>query len=353
MIEKYLEDLEKRIDPSVEDALHGEWEDFWEGRFNEDIFATERRDVAPAGIEWPDIPINDALDDYEKMAIREFKSCSDVISSRGNSALPNVRCNYGTGIMSSLFGCELFIMERQHNTLPTTLPLTGGADAIRALLDKGVPELDKALGGKVFGMGEYFAKLMRDYPKISKYVYLYHPDTQGPLDICELVWGSELFVDLFDNAQLVHDFLGLITETYIAFMKKWAEIVPFSGDYSVHWSAMHKGNIMLRDDSAMNLSPAMFSEFVMPYDSKLLETFGGGCIHFCGRGEHYIEQMCTMPGLFAIQMSQPHLNDMEKIFRNTVDKGIKILIFPPEYAGEYFRDGRSFHKNLHSRGWIS
>lgn len=353
MIEKYLNDLEKRISPAVEERLIGEWKDFWEGRFNGNIFAPERGEAIPSAIKWPDIPINDALDDYEKMALREFKGCSDVISDAKNSALPNVRSNYGTGIMSSLFGCELFIMDKEHNTLPTTIPLKGGADAIRLLLDKGVPDLDNGLGSKVFEMGEYFVKLMRDYPKISKYVTLYHPDTQGPLDICELVWGSELFIDLFDNPQLVHDFLNLITETYIAFMNRWSEIVPFPKDYSVHWSAMHKGNIVIRDDSAMNLSPEMFGEFVMPYDSKLLERFGGGFIHFCGRGDHYIEQMCNMPGLYAVQLSQSHLNDMEKILRNTVDKGIKMLIFSREHAEQYLKDGRDLHKNLHARGWIS
>lgn len=350
MIEKYLEDLEKRIDPVVEDGLREEWKDFWEGRFKGDIFAPRREKGAPSQIEWPDIPINDALDDYETMALREFKSCSDAISNTDNSAVPCVRCNYGTGIMSSLFGCELFIMEKQHNTLPTTIPLNGGADAIRALLDKGIPDLNNALGGKVFEMGEFFVKLMKDYPKISKYVNLYHPDTQGPLDICELVWGSELFIDLFDNAQLVHDFLDLITETYIAFMDKWIKIAPFPKNYSVHRSLMLRGNIMIRDDSAMNLSPEMFAEFVKPYDSKLLETFGGGCIHFCGRGDHYIEEMCRIPGLFAINMSQPELNDMGKIFRNTVDKGIKIIGFSRESAETYLSEGRDFHKNLHSRG---
>ena len=348
MIEKYLEDLEKRIKPDVEDALLGEWKDFCDGRFKGDIFKPKRKEASPSAIKWPEIPINDALEDYEKMALRELKLfCSDAISNTGNSALMNVRCNYGTGIMSSLFGCELFLMEREQDTLPTTIPLRGGGDSIRALLDGGMPDINTALGGKVFEMGEYFKKLLRDYPGISKYVSLYHPDLQGPLDICELVWGSELFVEFFDNARLVHEFLELITETYIAFMKKWTGIAAFDSDYSVHWSTMLKGNIMLRDDSAMNLSPVMFEEFVMPYDSRLLERFGGGCIHFCGRGDHYIDKMSAIPDLFAINMSQPHLNDMEKIFQNTVDKGIKIISFPAGSARKYLSGGRSFCSNLH------
>ena len=48
-------------------------------------------------------------------------------------------------------------------------------------------------------------------------------------------------------------------------------------------------------------------------------------MHFCGKGDHYIEALSETPGLYAINMSQPDMNDMEIIYRNTVDKGIKIL----------------------------
>jgi hypothetical protein len=50
-------------------------------------------------------------------------------------------------------------------------------------------------------------------------------------------------------------------------------------------------------------------------------------MHFCGRGDHYIEAICEMKGITAVAMSQPHLNDMEVIYRNTVDKGIKLVGF--------------------------
>ncbi|MFH1730370.1 MAG: hypothetical protein ABIF82_01815, partial [Planctomycetota bacterium] len=76
---------------------------------------------------------------------------------------------------------------------------------------------------------------------------------------------------------------------------------------------------------AMNFSPAMFDEFIRPYDQRLLDEFGGGAIHFCGRGDHYIESMCRMRGMHAIAMSQPGYNDMEAIYRSTVDRGIKLI----------------------------
>jgi hypothetical protein len=77
----------------------------------------------------------------------------------------------------------------------------------------------------------------------------------------------------------------------------------------------------------MNISPEIYREFSAPYDQKLLDYYDGGIVHFCGRGDHYIDIMSELDGLYGINMSQPECNDMEKIYKNTVDKGIKILGF--------------------------
>ena len=70
----------------------------------------------------------------------------------------------------------------------------------------------------------------------------------------------------------------------------------------------------------------------------------GGAVHFCGRGDHYIEMLCSLPGLYAVQMSQPELNDMEIIYKNTVDKGIKLLAFNKKTAeGHLSRPGGFWH----------
>ena len=43
----------------------------------------------------------------------------------------------------------------------------------------------------------------------------------------------------------------------------------------------------------------------------------------CGRGDHYIESLCEIEKLYGINLSQPHLNDMDKIFRRSKRKGKK------------------------------
>jgi hypothetical protein len=346
MIGKYLDDLENRIDAKTEDLLFTQWKCFTDGECTDSLFSPQRRQCAPPSIAWPEICINDAIEDFEMMALQQFYGCS-VALAEGNGALMAVRCNYGTGILPSLFGAELFIMDRETNTLPTTKSLVGGKEAIKALLDRGIPDVTHGLGGKVLEMGQRFVGMMQNYPKIRQYVHIYHPDTQGPMDICELLWGSSLFLALLDSPELVKALLDLITETYIRFMREWIKIVPASNGYTVHWSLLHKGHIMLRDDSAMNLSPKMFAEFIEPYDQKLLDEFSGGAIHFCGKGDHYIHRISEMQGVYAIQMTQPEYNDMETIFQYTVDQGIKLLDLPKHAVEQALSQGRNLHNNVH------
>jgi len=346
LIEKYLDDLENRIDEAVEDDLFRQWKDFIDGRIGNNIFSPKRPHKNPAKLKWPDITINEAINDYEKMALQQFGLCSNEIEE-GSGKLLAVRCNYGTSIMPSLFGAELFIMDEKLNTLPSSWPLRQGIDAIKSLLDRGIPDLTTGLGSKVFEMGIRYMEQVQHYPKIKRNVHIYHPDLQGPMDICEVLWGSSMFVHFYDSSILIKTFLELIVATYIAFLKKWQQIVPSPTDNAVHWSMLHKGQIMLRDDSAMNLSPDMFDEFIKPYDQKLLHEFNGGAIHFCGKGDHFIESASEMEGLYAIAMSQPECNDMETIFQNTVDKNMRLLGLRKETAELALQNGRNLHGHAH------
>ncbi len=343
-LKRCLDDLEARIDPQEEDALLSVWRNFSEDRFRGDIFSPRRSRLNSPQIEWPHVPINDALEDFDLMALQQFGACSAQLAEAGGAVL-NVRCNYGSSIAPLLFGVDLFVMDAELETLPTSRPLNDKA-AIRRLIAAGVPDLATGYGARVMEMGARYAEIGRLYPKIGRYVFIYHPDMQGPMDICEVVWGSTIFYAALDEPALVKDLLELAVQTYIAFMRKWEQIVPFRPEGNAHWGLYHRGKIMLRDDSAMNFSKRMFEEFIGPYDQRLLDEFGGA-IHFCGKGDHYLPAMAELRGLHAINVSQPHLNDMEKVYRHTVDKGIKLLGLTREAAEAALACGRDLRGQVH------
>jgi uroporphyrinogen-III decarboxylase len=162
-----------------------------------------------------------------------------------------------------------------------------------------------------------------------------------------VVWGSSVFYSLYDRPKLVKGLLEVVVETYIACMRAWTEVVPFREGGNAHWGLYHKGNIMLRDDSAMNLSLDMFNEFIRPYDQRLLDTFGGGAIHFCGKGDHYMPALAQMRNLYAINLSQPEYNDMEQIYSHIVDNGIKIIGLQRDAGEDALARGRDLHGQVH------
>ena len=346
--EALLDDLERRIDPETEDDYISQWSDFLFDRFTGEIFAPKRKRFSEPGVVTRHVRINEALGDYDAMLYSQMEAVYSALAPRAAEARRSynlaIRANYGTGILSSLFGAELFVMPDEADTLPTTRPLKG-EDAMRELLEKGVPDFRKGLGERVFAFAEFCSEVFKRYPKISKYVAVYQPDLQGPLDICDLLFGEQMFYSFYDDPDLLHGVLELITETYTGFLEEWNRYFPPKPDMNPHWQSLWiKGTILLRNDSAMNLPPEIYEEFSVPYDAKLLKRFGGGGMHFCGRGDHYIEALSAIPGLTGVNMSQPHLNDMEKIYRNTVDKGIKLLAFSAERAEQ--DAGRGFHHNL-------
>ena len=324
-----LEDIERRIDVETEEDYIAQWKKFLDKKFEGDIFIPERKKLSKPELEVKHININDALNSYDLMLRRELEGVSHSLNSEvANLA---IRANYGTGIMTSMFGAEIFTMPREADTLPTTRSVND-TGWIKAKLEKGLPEVNSGFALNVFEFGEFCKEVFSKYPKIEKYVKVYHPDLQGPLDICELLWGGEMFYSMFDEPEVVHGMLNLVTDTYTMVMEKWFGLYK-PEEINPHWGSLwHKGTILLRNDSAMNISKDMFEEFSKPYDNRLLNHFGGGCMHFCGRGDHYSEVFSEMPMLNSINMSQPQYNDMEKIYKNTVDKGIMILAFSKEWA---------------------
>lgn len=345
MLTPYLDDLETRIDEFEEEALFARWYALARGEFTGDLFDPPRTMPRPAGLAWPHATINQGLDNFESMVLQQLGECSAMLTSGGGRLLA-IRANYGTPILPSLFGVKIYRMEDMHDTLPASWPLPD-LDAIRAVVDAGVPDLYSSLAGQALETGERYVELFKAYPKIARHVHIYHPDTQGPMDLAEMLWGSGIFVDSYEEPELLHALLEVITQTYIAYLRAWGQIVPFRSDgVAVHWGMLHRGHIMLRDDSAMNFSPAMYEEFFVPYEQRLLDAFGGGAMHFCGRGDHYIAQATAMRGIFAINMSQPEYNDMETIYQHTVDRNVQIIGLARGEAERALASGRPLHGNV-------
>ncbi|TFH66480.1 MAG: hypothetical protein E4G90_03320 [Gemmatimonadales bacterium] len=344
----FLEDLTARMEDEVEAGIRQAWINFREGRSGlgaDEPFVPPSRAPKPPMVQWPEIHINDALGDIDLMIMHQLSMVSASLAAGSNGIL-NVRSNYGVSIMASQLGCEVYIMPRKHHNLPTPRPLPG-PDPIRRAIDAGVPDLRTGQGGDVFDCGARLAELLASHEVLDRWIFLYHPDAQGPIDNAELAWGSDMFLAFYDTPELVHDYLDLATEHYITFLKTWHAEHPSRSPYSAHWGHLFKGPIMLRDDSLMNLSPEIYDEFIFPREARCLNELGGGAIHYCGRGSHVIDRFSRIECLSAANLSQPHLNDMDAVFAATIDKGIALLDLQADAARAAAGTGRDLRGRVH------
>ena len=283
-------------------------------------------DLPPiADEDWPNFEYNETFVDREKMLLSQLGAPFLHFQAKDYHPLA-IRPNYGTVILPSVFGASYQLTE---TSLPWAHHLPD-RKAIRRLIDEGVPDLYGGLGGACFETAEYYAEKLAPYPTLSRETCIYHPDLQGPFDVAHLLWGPDIFLGLYDCPRMVHDLLDLIARTYIAWLCRWKERVGEGNDFTAHWSHMMRGGAMLRDDTPVMLSQAQYLEFVRPYDQRVLNVFGG-CIHYCGRGDQFIEPMAASANLYGIHASQPELNDITKLWRVTREHRLVLLGLPEEY----------------------
>lgn len=345
-LNRYFADLEARIDAAQEDALLASWLDFADLKLTEGFFSASRTPSEPT-VEWKHMPINDALESDEGMVYQQLYGISETLR-RGGGEVMCLRSNFGTGIIPSMFGAEIFMMPRETDTLPGSRPLAGGKEAVAKLVDAGTIDLSKGMAPRIFSVAETYLDYARRYPKVSKYVSYYNPDLQGPLSLCEAIWGSEFYVDFYTDPDAVERALDFFTQVYIEFTEKWHGLCPtFDAEHSVEWGCLHRGGTIIRNDAAMNVSGDLYDEYVRERDQKIIDRFGGG-VHFCGRGQHYVEHLAEIRGLSCINMSQPDWNDMETIYQNTVDKDIIIFGMPSYEVERAVKEGRPLRGRVHS-----
>lgn len=343
---KYFADIEARIDVQVEEQLKQEWLTFADGNLESGMFTPVRK-PNPSTIVWEDVNINAAFEDVELMIYFELKQVSDLLAT-GGGALLNMRPNYGTGIIPSMFGAEIFKLADSANTLPGTKPFAEGEEKIEEIIANPVKDYETSLYKRVMDFGHMLKDLLKNYPKMQKYVYVYAPDLQGPFSICDMLWGSDIYFEFYeDESDRFDAMMEIACDTMIEVLQNWfALFPPFDETHVIDWGLLHKGHIIIRNDAIVNISAVQYATFIKKYDQKILNTFGGA-IHFCGRCDHVIEEFASHDNFYALNMSQPELNNMDKIYQYITEKGFQIIGMPEIEYKPAVDSGRDFHGNLH------
>jgi hypothetical protein len=261
-------------------------------------------------------PYPEAFADPAKMMVNEllvgFTSIYHAVDLR-DDAPSCLRPNLGVGIVASLFGAKIRVLEEG---MPWVEPLEGGADAMRRLLDRPLHGLDAGLLPRVRDQYAYFREALAPYPACREAFRLTLPDLQGPFSTAELLWGSGIYLALFDSPELVSAALMRVAEVMALVLPRLEGEVRGGlgpGLQYQHGSGVG-GRILLRNDSAVNVSPAHYRRLILPADAWLAETLGSVGIHYCGDGSHHAAAMLSIPGLASFDLGQPEKVNLDRLY---------------------------------------
>ena len=225
-LQVYLNDLENRIDEETEAQLADDWLRFADKKIRADYFKPKRGRKAGSSLEWPKMKANDALKSYDNMIYHELYRAHEQLRDGGGELL-SFRGNYGTAILPSLFGAEVCVMPYEQDSLPCSRPLENAPEVIKKLSASGKKiDVKSGYALKPFEAAERLMELLKYFPKLSKYLYIYMPDTQGPASIMEALFGSGFYLMFYDDPGLVHRTLELTTDVFIRYARAWHQSFP-------------------------------------------------------------------------------------------------------------------------------
>ena len=213
---------------------------------------------------------------------------------------------YGTGVVPSALGCEIVFSPKQEPAVEGPI-LAAPGDVARL-----VPP-DPYRDGLM-------PRVLRciDYMRANSDLPVSFTDCQGPFNIAlNLVGVETICLWMYDSPTAVHelmDFCATVLIDWVKVQKRHAG-QELDGGAFPHFTILPRGRggVWISDDDSTILSPDLYRTFVVPYNSRVLQAFGGGTLHYCGTAGHQLENFAATEGLVGV--SAWIMGDFAQAFR--------------------------------------
>ena len=248
---------------------------------------------------------------------------------------------FGTAVTASAFGCLIEFPPKQDPAVnPRRYPVKSAAD-VRKLR---IP--DPGRDGLMPRVLEF-----QRYMKSHSFLPVGITDFQGPLTTANQLMGYDKLIYLMeDEPTAAHELMDKVTEALIGWVKKQKQVIgepllECISDQQVY-TGRHAG-IWFSDDDAVLMSPKSYAEFVVPYNSRIFDAFGGGCLHYCGNGTHQAENFLKTRGLLAINNYNLYNLRAFRELKSKVEG--RIVVFACDYTPLDYES--YFHEMLDNLSW--
>ncbi len=249
--------------------------------------------------------------DSKKMLLSGLRETLAVVNAKAE-AVPSVRANMGCGIFPTLLGVTQMLFD---DKMPWVIEHLS-KDTLKRMSPEDIKISDE------FKIGldhmAYMAEMLE-----GTGCMIFPMDLQGAYDTAHIVYGDQIFYDMYDDPEFVHHLLELSCEAIFIGMEECLKIIPGSDEKIAHYNSLviprEKGGIKISEDTPTLLSKSQIDEFVVPYMRKILEHFGGGYIHYCGKNPNLFEAVMNEPFALGINFGNPEMHDMEYVLRKCAE----------------------------------
>lgn len=281
----------------------------------------------PEGFPFRPFPLSEIFDSASKMLHNELLHAFDLSIASSHLLdhdLPwSVRANFGTVLVASIHGAKAEQVEEN----PPWIRHGPEHDlSLDQILETDPENMEAGWMPRVRERMEEYHSLLSGYPELLEHIVITLPDLQGPFDNFDHIRGNGAFTDPMDDPEKTFEAMRRVSRTQVAaarYLQPWVKegIEGFSHQHGF----MLKGNILLRCDSVIMLSAAMYREFIAPHDNWVMEEMNGGAIHSCGKIDHLVDEYLKLPGLLALDLGQSELNDRGALYAKAAEKQVPLI----------------------------
>jgi uroporphyrinogen-III decarboxylase len=244
----------------------------------------------------PETLPEDYISDPAVMTAFQERTYYDQVKEIDDDFVPYLMPWFGTIVTASALGCQIEYFPKQD---PAANPRFYPVKTIEDVHRLEIPDPEQA------GLMPKVLDYLR-YMQAHSFLPVGITDFQGPLTTANQLMGYDKLIYLmYDHPDVMHELMDKVTETLIRWVKKQKEVIgePLNeciGDQQVY-TGKHAG-VWFSDDDAVLMSNKTYREFVVPYNSRILKAFGGGCVHYCGNATHHADNFLATEGLKALNI---------------------------------------------------
>ncbi len=218
--------------------------------------------------------------------------------------MPNIKPNMGINIVASAFGCPYTPNDEAD---PWVTPMIR-EENIEDVYKLPIPDpVNTPIYQRAWERVEF---LQKNSPLPLRLV-----NVPSPLVTASLIWDYTSFIEAtMIYPSEVHVLMEKVTEATILYVKE--QVRRIRNLYTMGhemWYIPEDLGVRVSDDTAALLSPNLYREFGVRYNSMISRAFGGIVVHSCGDVQHVVGPMMEIEGLKGLDFTIPQNPNWEAI----------------------------------------